>query len=222
MTLAELITRFRSSANDTVQPYFWSDEQVTQWLNDAEAEAAIRGRLIHESDRENMCRIEVEAGRSSYKLHAAMFELTSVALLNADGSFLHNLELVSTEHLDSKMQGWRYERGLPRYVVQTDTGLRLNPEPTEDAILAVEGFRLPKSQMEDDEDSPEINSAHHRHLVCWALHIGFSIPDAELFDSRRSELAKEEFETYFGLQVDSDMRRVTRHDEPHHVNAFWV
>lgn len=222
MNLGELIQRFRSATNDKVKPYFWSDEEVTQWLNDAEAEAAIRGRLIHESDRENVCTIELEAGRATYPLHRSIYELTSIALVDRDAGTWDPIDLTSTEELDRIAPGWRLERGKPKFAIQLDKSIRFVPQPEQDGEVHIEGYRRPIREMEDPDDTPEINTAHHRHLVCWALHIGFSIPDAELFDPRRAELAKEEFETYFGQQVDSDMRRTVRHDEPHHVKPFWV
>ena len=40
MTLGELIAAFRVQANDKVEPYFWSDEEVTSYLNHAQKEAA--------------------------------------------------------------------------------------------------------------------------------------------------------------------------------------
>ena len=46
MTLADLIRRFRVLADDKVQPYLWADEDVIDWLNDAQAQAAVRGRLL--------------------------------------------------------------------------------------------------------------------------------------------------------------------------------
>ena len=66
MTLAELISRVRTDANDKVVPYFWSDEEVTAWLNDAVDEAAIRGRLIHESAIPEVCMIAVQASTTLY------------------------------------------------------------------------------------------------------------------------------------------------------------
>lgn len=65
MTLADLIRRVRTDANDMVEPYFWSDQDVADWLNDAVREAAVRGRLIHESQADAVCRIEVVAGTAS-------------------------------------------------------------------------------------------------------------------------------------------------------------
>lgn len=50
MNLKALIARFRVLANDKAEPYFWSDEEVSGWLNDAVHEACLRGRLLHSDD----------------------------------------------------------------------------------------------------------------------------------------------------------------------------
>ena len=44
--------------------------------------------------------------------------------------------------------------------------------------------------------------------------------DAETFDAQRSERAENEFTRYFGTLPDSDLRRVTRIDVPHHNAAI--
>ena len=222
MNLSQLIERFRSASNDKVEPYFWSDEEVTLWLNDAEAEASIRGRLIHESSSATVCKVITTAGQSQCDLHESLYELTHISW-SADGQYNnHLIKLTSTEVLDCELNNWRELTGTPRYAVQDDKTVRLVPSPDTDGTLSVEGFRIPVSPMLLTSDAPEINHAHHRHLVQWALYVGFSIPDAEMFDQSRAEIAKQEFEKYFGLQVDSDMRRKTRHDTPHHVKAFFV
>lgn len=69
-------------------------------------------------------------------------------------------------------------------------------------------------------DTPEINKAHHRHLVNWVLHRAFSVPDEEFVDPEKSVRALDNFEQYFGLRPDSDLRRMTRHDVPQVVQAF--
>lgn len=222
MTLGDLIMRFRSASNDKVKPYFWSDEEVTQWLNDAEAEAAVRGRLIHESSNESVCVIEVDAGQSSANLHRSLYEITAIAWSQNGQEYPLPMTLTSTEAMDQQRGNWRYLKGRPTHAIQSDKSIRLVPAPEADGKVLIECYRLPRTPMEDMDDSPEINHAHHRHLVCWAMYAGFSIPDAELFDQRRADIAKQEFESYFGLQVDSDMRRTTRHDVPHHVEAFFV
>ena len=96
-------------------------------------------------------------------------------------------------------------------------------------VLHVEAYRLPLVPMAapaDPDDpaavwpSPEIHEAHHEHLIQWALHKAFSVPDSELFDPERSMLAERAFTAYFGLLPDSDMRRQTREDVQHYVRGY--
>jgi len=224
MTLAELIRRVRVDGNDKVAPYFWADADITAWLNDAVAEAALRGRLMHESDDAAVCQIAVEAERSAYPLHEALFELTYVGFLDAGTYRPRTIRLVSTEWLDASIREWRTSRGYPQYAIQSDKGLRLVPRPSEPGKLVLEGYRLPLAAMklaDKDTAEPEIAAAHHPHLVHWALHRGFSIPDMESFDPNRAAAAEDEFTRYFGIRPDSDMRRITREDVPQHVEAFW-
>ncbi|MDI3512626.1 MAG: hypothetical protein PWQ61_3393 [Betaproteobacteria bacterium] len=97
------------------------------------------------------------------------------------------------------------------------------PGPKADGLLKLEGYRLPLAPMVlSSAENPEINAAHHRHLVQWALHRGYSVPDSEIFDATRSSLALAEFERYFGLPVDSDLRRAERIDVEHHNVAILV
>lgn len=224
MTLADLIAAYRTDANDKAAPYFASDEEVAGWLNEAVAEAAIRGRMIHESEAATVCQIAVVAGTASYATHPALYELTHIAFRPAGATGRSHIFLASTEHLDSVAREWRDAEGAPEFAVQTDTDLRLVPRPTEAGTLLLEGYRIPLEPMtlaDKDSDTPEIKAAHHRHLVYWALHRGFSIPDTEAFDPNRAALAEREFSRYFGLRPDAELRSETREDVPHTVKAFW-
>ena len=222
MTVAELIARYRSDAFDSVAPFALSDAEVIALLNEAVSEAAIRGRLIHESSA-SMCRITVTAGKSVYPINAALYELTHTAF-REEGQKREPVTLASEEWLDQNVRDWRDEKGRPAYAVQSDRTLRLIPEPDRNGELLLEGYRLPIITLEagDLDAVPEINPSHHRYLVYWVLHRGFSIPDAESFDPSRAVEAEREFTRYFGARPDSDLRRVTREDVEHHVTPYWV
>ena len=222
MNLAELIAQYRIDAHDTAVPYFASDASVTSWLNEAQDEAAIRGRLIHESESAAVCRIALEAGKSVYPLHEALYEIDHAAF-QADGETERTpVYLTSAENLDRILYGWRDRGGTPKFAVQDDGSIRLVPAPNRVGVLILEGYRLPLSDMVGLTDSPEINGVHHRHLVNWALYRAFSIPDGEMIDPNRAALAEKSFTEYFGLRPDCDLRRITREDVPHHNEAFFV
>ncbi|MCG3783326.1 hypothetical protein [Delftia acidovorans] len=216
MTLQELIERFRADAKDCETPYLWSPELVTAWLNEAVAEAAVRGRLLLEVDRPQVCQIQVIEGQASYPLHAALYEITYLAY-KVDGTREPQaLTLVSTEWLDRQQPGWRHRR-LDRmcWAVQGENSIRLVPAPSRDGLLVLEGYRLPLLPMRDPGESPEIHAFSHEKLVLWALHRAFSQPDADGFDPTRAAAAEAEFTRYFGRRPDSDLRRQTREDQPH-------
>ena len=221
MTLAQLIASFRIDADDSVAAYLWSDAAITDWLNEAQAEAAIRGRLLHESDNALVCQIAVSAGVSTYPLHASVFEIDHLAFKLAGQSTRTPVNLVSREEMDSLRPDWRDESTPVRHAIQGDTSIRIAPAPDAPGTLLLEGFRLP-AVMTTGANSPEINAAHHRHLIHWALHRAFSKPDAETIDPTRAALAETAFTRYFGIRPSADLRRSTRQDETHHVKAFWV
>jgi hypothetical protein len=222
MTLAALVKLFRTLAKDTVAPYFWADADVTAWLNEAQAEAAVRGRLIHESANADVCQIAVVAGTSVYALHAALFEITYQAFIDESGRRVP-IQVVSIEWLDDHAPRWREDEGpgVPQWLIQTDRSLRVAPAPKVAGTIVLEGYRLPLGDLVADTDVPEINAAHHRHLVDWALYRAFSIPDSESFDAQRAGQAEAAFSAYFGLAPDADLRRSAQADAPQTTEAFW-
>lgn len=229
MTLADLIRRFRVLAEDKVKPYLWSDEDITDWLNDAQAQAAVRGRLLVEDANPAICEVAVVAGRHTYKLHPTVYELVRTGFRPAAaGGRPCKFSLKSREWLDANYPEWRdaddwqYTRDGQRYLVQNDTSVRIVPIPGEDGMLTIEAYRLPLKKLTADNDtaSPEIHTAHHEHLIQWALHRAFGIPDSEVYDPVRAEKAERAFTAYFGPLPDSDMRRITREDVPHHNEAI--
>lgn len=227
MTLAQLRALYRALARDEAAPYLASDTTLNTFLNEAEDEAAKRARLIHDDSTAEVCEIDIAAVSDvyphTYSLHASLYELSSVRLFTpADSTEPTTLKLVSREWLDANMPDWRVSTEEPLYAVQDDTTLRIVPGPSADGLLKLEGYRLPLAAMSADSDTPEINAAHHRHLVQWVIYRVFGLPDTELFDANKSARALAEFERYFGLSVDSDLRRSTRHDTEHHNTAILV
>lgn len=222
MTLAELIARYRTVTNDHVVPGYLTDEQATDFFNEALQQACIRARLLHENEDPDICTIAVVSGTARYALHATLFELDYVGF-RADGdSRTYPVRLVSQEWLDTHVADWREREDDPRYAIQDDTGLRLIPRPNKPGVLKLEGYRLPKTPLSvaDMSGVPEINAAHHLKLVDWVEFKAFSIPDSEFIDPSRSAAAEARFIRYFGMPPDADLARMTREDFPHAVEGF--
>ncbi len=221
MNLEQLIAQFRIDAEDLVQPYLWLDEWVAPWFTEAVSEAAVRGRLIYEAADPAICEIAVTAGTATYPLHASLYELVSLRFKVAGSDRSEPVHIKTREELDRIRPGWRDETGTPRYAVQDDTRITLVPRPEVAGTLHVEGYRVPLKALANDTDKPEINQAHHRHLVHWALYRAFTKPDSETIDPQRAATAEAAFTRYFGPSPDADLRRSTRHDEVQTNKAFY-
>lgn len=221
MTLAELISRYRILANDKAAPFFVSDDEARDFLNEAENQACIRGRMIHAADDAEVCDLAVSADRALYEFHPSLIEIDNCCF-RENGAARRGppIEFHSQEWLDDCVQDWRDKSGAPRYAILNDTSIRLVPRPAVGGLLIFEGYRAPKRPMSKTTDSPEIARHHHEHLVQWALFRAFSIPDSEFIDPTRAAVAESAFAAYFGPLVDVDLRRLTREDFPHVTQSF--
>ena len=221
MNLEQLTAQFRVDADDLTEPHFWDAEWIATWLTEAQAEAAVRGRLLYEASNPAVCQIAVAANTATHDLHKSLFELVHLRFQATGAATSSVLSIKAREELDRIRPGWRDETGSPRHAVQDDTRITLVPRPELAGTLHIEGYRVPLKALENDTDKPEIHEAHHRHLVHWALHRAFSKPDAETIDPTRAATAEAAFTRYFGQRPDSDLRRATRSDVPQTNKVFF-
>jgi hypothetical protein len=218
MTLEQLIAAFRRDADDTVDnPYGWSDEDVTAWLNEGVDEAAVRGRLIFDSDTPEVCAVSVIAGAKVFALHPAVFEIRWAAFVaTAEPEKAVPLRIRTRDWMDQQDSSWRTMTGEPQYLVQDDTKAQIVPAAPEAGTVRLEVYRTAIDPMVAESSEPEIAAAHHAHLVHWALHRAFSVPDSELIDPERAAAAERVFTRYFGPRPDAHLRRDITADQPHH------
>jgi len=228
MNLAALVRKFRVAAFDREEPYLFETEDIIDWLNDAEKEAATRKRLIHESVNTDVCVIDVVEGVSVYPLHPTLYEIECAYYIDPIRPTERPCRLYQVSQEDiSRMYGpdWRtfnYGSRNPEYLIQNDTDIRIVPAPKADGTIKLEGYRTPIVEMVNDDDTPEINPIHHEYLIQWALYKGFGIPDVETFDTNKADKAEAVFIDYFGERPNANLRRRTREDVPHTVVPFWV
>lgn len=220
MKLQDLIRRFRTEFGDKAEPYFWGDEEVTDFLNDGQVQACKRGRLLREDALPAMCEIVLVPGQQTYALHAKLYEIIDLRLHPGNGGRSRPVDLKSREWLNEEFPDWRDSRRPACMAVQDETTLRLVGFVEPGDKLVLEAYRLPLRDMCNPSDKPEIHEASHVELIQWALYRAFSIPDADTFDGQRAAVAEQRFTDYFGLPVDSDLRRETRVDNQHYVRGY--
>ena len=87
MRLDQLLEQFRRDSDDRAEPFLWSTEDVTDWLNEAEGEACERMRLLRDTRT-----YPIAAGDSgATAIHAHLFSVLRAWLVDAGGE-IYTLE----------------------------------------------------------------------------------------------------------------------------------
>lgn len=200
-TALELEQRTRERLDDLGQTRpRWTSAEIRRALSEAEREACLRADLIHDRTTASIVRVPVSAGRSTALLHPSVYTV-DVVERSSDGEEVAQVDEQTMRLMDA---GWRSREGtqIEHFIVQVLPNeriqLRLYPIPLVDDILELQVFRLPRNELEADDDEPEIAPRHHEHLVDWAVYRCFSRRDPDTYDPARAQDALASFTANFG------------------------
>lgn len=200
MTFAEIEKLVRREIDDEVGAD--ADRYVQQWqilsyLNDAEREACIRGRLLTDSTTDEICAVELTAGVSTYAYDPRILSVLRGKLTGARKP----LSKISFTRLDELVEGWEDQSGEPvAFVTGMDKGLlRLFKTPAAAGMLNLTVIRLPLADI-TIRSSPEINPYLHVALVPWIKYRIYNNQDSELVNKMRADQALAQFESKFGTR----------------------
>lgn len=196
MKLRELLALVRSDLDDITAPYLWSDPELIEYAVDAENEACRRARLLIDSSTAAICQIAVVANTALYPLDSRVIFVRRAKLSLDD----RPLGRASVRDLDHAIVGWEGEATTPSHFVSDyETGkLRLYAKPVVDDTLNLTVVRLPVNDMNDMEDSPEINPRYHRSLRYWVMYRAYMKQDADTKDETKAATNLAFFEAEFG------------------------
>lgn len=221
MTLAELIEIFRERAEDTAQPYLWSDDTLLRYASEAQRQACIRAQLLRDSTTAAICVLAVDADATDVGLSPLVLDVLKARL---DG-VQQPLGITSADQMDADDDQWESRAAAqPTHLVLERNGAglagRLWPTPFEDVTLRLRVIRLPLlAAFTDGDETPEIPAQHHEQLVDWMLHLAYLKADAETFDKDAAVNAAARFTASFGDLPDANVRRKQADRRPN-VVAF--
>lgn len=218
MTLAEIIAEFRRVRDDTQASYLWSDEEITNYLNDAVNEACERALLIEDRTTSAVCTISLEVGESSYPLHDSVLKVKRVVLGGRP------LTETSVEKLDAGDSYWESRSGEPReYLLEGNIGIRFDRMPTEaaDALLTVYRTPLEPLSVGNMDGVPEVKAIYHMRLLPWVYRCALLKHDAETYDKDRADQQEAIFTMSFGERPDANVQRKRRDKRPPVVQVIW-
>lgn len=217
MTLVDLISAFRARTDDATEPHLWSDDEVALYLNEAQADAAQRAKLIRDTTTPEVTQIAVTASGTDYPLHASVLSVERAKLASQS----RPLEPITVAELDASYPGWENMVGQPKFYVEDNGRIRLVPQSPMDDTLSLTVFRLPLVEMKQDTDAPEIHAKYHYRMLDWALRCAYLKQDSETLDKGKAGEYQAMFEQSFGMLPDANVQRKQRARQSTIVKMDW-
>lgn len=197
MTPAELLSLYRDKTMDTSTPPLVSDEEVLEFLDEAQTEAARRAHLLVDSTSDASEAV-VTATEPMVEISDALLHLRRVRL----GSNMMPLRRMSVRDMDQQMPGWEgtTQPSTPLFFIPDyETGyIRLYPPPLSADTLKMTAVRVPLKRITALDSKLEIPAKYHRGLLDWMLFRGYSKADPEVLDDTKAKKHEALFEREFG------------------------
>lgn len=198
MKVKDLIRLWRYDVDDAQKPYLWSDDEATDFLDDAQNEACRRSHLLVDTQGATVARITLVAGQALYPLDPRVIFVRK-ARMTASVPLARKNEQDMAAY--DPMWEDAQQQPTPRvFILDTDTGnIRFWPTPSQGGgTVFLTVVRLPLNPLVDPDQEPEINQRFHRSLRFWMTHRACMKPDEETFDPKKADQALELFEAEFG------------------------
>lgn len=202
MNKGEIRNRCRREMKDTRKPYLFSDEQLDDWINEAEVEAARRAFLLVDSTSD-AATLDIAAGDVGADLHPSVIYVRRARLV----SIQKQLVPVVCRTMDETSPAWESATASTpiAFVPDWQTGyLRLWPPNKIDDTVAMTVVRKPLKPMTKDSDVPEIREHYHAMLLDWPKFRAYSTPDSDFFDQKKADRHEAAFVRNFGQSAPID------------------
>jgi hypothetical protein len=207
--LDAMVARFRQEMDDTETPYLWSDEEVIDYLDEAEDEFAdLTDAIVGELE------MSYSAGQLYLDIPTYVTRIRSVH--NAVG---RDIRLYNDEEWNTAMIGDDYGFNAPSTTWRTDTGepkclitdtvsnkARLYPRPTATGTLVVSVFRRPVRGLAASGTFEVTDRAAQRCILIKAKSLGYNKHDSDVYNPQMSK----ELYAEFMAEANKFKQRTTR------------
>lgn len=221
MTPQRLYDLFRLDVDDKTQPFLWSDEEVFEYLNDAQDMFCRLAYGIPDASTPKVVEVAIASGDQWSSLHPSILQIRR-AELNSTG---RKLSVVNFEDLDtlgsiSDDYGWPRHTNWSSLITQDpgpidymiigmeDNRARWVRVPMEDDRVNLIVYRRPLCRFDIDKIPTEfeIDEIHHIHLLKWMRSLAYAKQDPDTFNPKFASENQVQFE-YYCRQARSDWER---------------
>ena len=189
-TLAELVTRWRLKLDDNTEPYLWSNQEFTDYMNNAINQLCREIPLIEDYSTAAICNVTVLNGSTTLSISDRIIYIKRAKLLSQE----RPLTMVSLEHMDYKYSDWEDATSdEPSLLIVDGMGtnkVRLYPPSNAADTLKLTVIRLPQYDMtyaSDSAASPEIPGKYFDKLDNGVIYQAYLKQDADTMDQKKSD-----------------------------------
>lgn len=186
----------QGTLDDIAEPYLWSDEELLDYLDEAQEEAARRARLFLDATTTAIVTITLVAGTAVYALDPRVIRVERARVVGQEMP----LRLLLTRDLDARLANWEASIDPVSAAVvdwQTDS-LRFVGIPQAAGTVNLQVIRRPLEPLVNMDQELEIRQHHTRNLIHWIAHRAYQKRDAETYHHDKSEMHLGRFEAEFG------------------------
>jgi hypothetical protein len=188
ITLADIVRRVRDKLDDAVEPYLWSNDTLTDYLNEILNELCRDIPILEDASALTVCRYSIPAGDTTVLLNPRV-TITKKGRLESQRDLL---PVRSARWMDGVFPGWESAAaGTPSYLVSEGVGtgkVRLYPPSLVDEVLWLTVFRLQLVDMfwgTDQTYQPEIPAIYHDKLFNGILWKAYAKQDVDTLDAKK-------------------------------------
>lgn len=207
MNLGQIITSFRQQTKDLAKPYLTSDPEAIIYFNEAQCEAARRGRLFVDSTTDGVAQIPVSAGVPLVDVSSKVISIRRVRLQSSSRPLAKRL----VREMDEVAPGWDTSTNTAQptsIVVDYQTNaMFLYPTPNSDDTLLMTVTREPLADVEAYGDEPEIPARYLPACIEWMKYRAYDNADNDLHDDKKAAAALKRFEDEFGPAISATTER---------------
>ena len=224
LSLADLIRRSRSRLDDAIEPFLWSDEELTDYINEGIQEACIRANLnVQDEVSIPFTQNPDLTFKTKYALPAGTLYVRSVRLASSPSVTLCS---TSIRRIEQETHGRPIAVGVPgSYATdQTQDGrgeqcgiqvrtLYFIPTPASADTALVDVIRVP-CDLESASDVPEIDAIWHPDLIYGITALAYLKRDTDTFNEKKYDKDWAIFEERFGPRLPAVVIRERQTDVP--------
>lgn len=185
----------RIDLDDLVEPYLWPAQNLLRFVAEGQQEACLRADLLWDATS-TFCELAIAANAVAVPLDTRINRIIWAGW--DDGSVVKPLTIRDEEDVERESPNWRSHSGVPSYVIQKPTALRLVTKPASAGTLRLEVFRQPLLTDLTGTSELEIPARYGHLLKEWVVHRAYQTRDADKGDIQRSNDAEARYTAAFG------------------------